>query len=65
VERLSEAAALSRSVLHERFVHFIGQAPMQYRVAAVEPQSPERPCPGRCRGAGALGKRQRDRGSTG
>jgi len=30
LERLSEAAALSRSVLHERFVHFIGQAPMQY-----------------------------------
>jgi len=30
VERLSEAAALSRSVLHERFVHFMGQPPMQY-----------------------------------
>ena len=30
LERLSEEAALSRSTLHERFVHFIGQAPMQY-----------------------------------
>lgn len=30
IERLSEAAALSRSTLHERFVHFIGQPPMQY-----------------------------------
>jgi transcriptional regulator GlxA family with amidase domain len=30
IERLGEEAALSRSVLHERFVHFIGQAPMQY-----------------------------------
>jgi len=30
VERLAEAAALSRTVLHERFVHFIGQPPMQY-----------------------------------
>jgi AraC-like DNA-binding protein len=30
LERLGEAAALSRSVLHERFVHFIGQPPMQY-----------------------------------
>jgi AraC-like DNA-binding protein len=25
-----EEAALSRSTLHERFVHFIGQPPMQY-----------------------------------
>jgi AraC-like DNA-binding protein len=30
LERLSESAALSRSVLHERFVHFVGQPPMQY-----------------------------------
>ena len=30
LERLSEAAALSRSTLHERFVHFLGQPPMQY-----------------------------------
>jgi len=30
LERLGEAAALSRSVLHERFVHFLGQPPMQY-----------------------------------
>jgi AraC-like DNA-binding protein len=30
VERLSESAGLSRSSLHERFVHFIGQPPMQY-----------------------------------
>jgi AraC-like DNA-binding protein len=30
LERLGEEAAVSRSVLHERFVHFIGQPPMQY-----------------------------------
>ena len=30
LERLGEEAGLSRSVLHERFVHFIGQPPMQY-----------------------------------
>lgn len=30
LERLSEAAAVSRSVLHERFVRFLGQPPMQY-----------------------------------
>lgn len=30
LERLSEAAALSRSSFHERFVQFIGQPPMQY-----------------------------------
>src|SRR5262249_14648487 len=30
IERLSEEVALSRSVLHERFVSFIGQPPMQY-----------------------------------
>lgn len=30
LERLAEETALSRSVLHERFVHFTGQAPMQY-----------------------------------
>jgi AraC-like DNA-binding protein len=30
LERLSEEAGLSRSSLHERFVHFIGQPPMQY-----------------------------------
>jgi AraC-like DNA-binding protein len=30
LERLSEEAALSRTVFHERFVHFIGQPPMQY-----------------------------------
>jgi AraC-like DNA-binding protein len=30
IERLAEEAALSRSALHERFVHYIGQAPMQY-----------------------------------
>jgi AraC-like DNA-binding protein len=30
LERLGDKAALSRSTLHERFVHFIGQPPMQY-----------------------------------
>jgi AraC-like DNA-binding protein len=30
LERLGEEAALSRSSLHERFVHFMGQPPMQY-----------------------------------
>jgi AraC-like DNA-binding protein len=30
LERLGEDAGLSRSSLHERFVHFIGQPPMQY-----------------------------------
>ena len=30
LELLGDAAAVSRSVLHERFVHFIGQPPMQY-----------------------------------
>lgn len=30
LQRLADEAALSRSTLHERFVHFIGQAPMQY-----------------------------------
>lgn len=30
VERLGQAAGLSRTVLHERFVHFLGQPPMQY-----------------------------------
>jgi transcriptional regulator GlxA family with amidase domain len=30
LERLGEEAALSRSTLHERFVSFIGQPPMQY-----------------------------------
>jgi AraC-like DNA-binding protein len=30
LERLGEAVGLSRSSLHERFVHFIGQPPMQY-----------------------------------
>jgi AraC-like DNA-binding protein len=30
LDRLSDEAALSRSALHERFVHFIGQPPMQY-----------------------------------
>jgi len=30
LERLGQEAALSRSTLHERFVHFLGQAPMQY-----------------------------------
>jgi AraC-like DNA-binding protein len=30
VERLGEQAGLSRSTLHDRFVHFIGQPPMQY-----------------------------------
>ena len=30
LERLSEAAATSRSTLHERFVHFLGQPPAQY-----------------------------------
>ena len=29
-ERLGEEAALSRSSRHERFVHFLGQPPMQY-----------------------------------
>jgi AraC-like DNA-binding protein len=30
LDRLGDEAALSRSTLHERFVHFIGQPPMQY-----------------------------------
>src|SRR5262249_40039668 len=30
LERLAEGAAMSRSTLHERFVHFIGQPPMHY-----------------------------------
>lgn len=30
LERLGEEVALSRSTFHERFVHFIGQPPMQY-----------------------------------
>jgi transcriptional regulator GlxA family with amidase domain len=30
LERLGEEAALSRSVLHEKFVSYIGQPPMQY-----------------------------------
>lgn len=30
LERLADDAALSRSTLHERFVHYIGQPPMQY-----------------------------------
>ena len=30
IEQLGEAAGLSRSALHERFMHFIGQPPMQY-----------------------------------
>ncbi|HEX9188517.1 MAG TPA: AraC family transcriptional regulator, partial [Vicinamibacteria bacterium] len=30
LERLGEEAGISRSSLHERFVHFIGQPPMQY-----------------------------------
>lgn len=30
IERLGSEAGLSRSSLHERFVHFIGQPPMQY-----------------------------------
>ncbi len=30
VQRLGEEAAVSRSTLHEHFVHFIGQPPMQY-----------------------------------
>lgn len=30
IERLGEEAGISRSSLHERFVHFIGQPPMQY-----------------------------------
>lgn len=30
IEQLGEGAGLSRSALHERFVHFIGQPPMQY-----------------------------------
>ncbi len=30
LERLAEAAAVSRSTLHERFAHLIGQPPMQY-----------------------------------
>ena len=30
LERLAARAALSRSTLHDRFVHFIGQPPMQY-----------------------------------
>jgi AraC-like DNA-binding protein len=30
LERLAEAVAMSRSTFHERFVHFLGQPPMQY-----------------------------------
>ena len=30
LEQLARDAAMSRSTLHERFVHFIGQPPMQY-----------------------------------
>ena len=30
LERLADDAAMSRSTLHERFVHFIAQPPMQY-----------------------------------
>jgi AraC-like DNA-binding protein len=30
LELLAEEAAISRSTLHDRFVHFIGQPPMQY-----------------------------------
>ena len=30
LERLAEDAAMSRSTLHERFVHFIGRPPMHY-----------------------------------
>ena len=30
LDKLGDEAALSRATLHERFVHFIGQAPMQY-----------------------------------
>jgi AraC-like DNA-binding protein len=30
IERLAEGAAVSRSTLHERFVHLLGQPPMQY-----------------------------------
>ena len=30
LERLAEDAAMSRSTLHDHFVHFIGQPPMQY-----------------------------------
>jgi len=33
MERLGESAGLSRSVLHERFAHFLGQPPMQYLAA--------------------------------
>ncbi len=33
IERLGEETGLSRSALHERFVHFIGQPPMQYLAA--------------------------------
>ena len=30
LERLADDAAMSRSTLHERFVRYIGQPPMQY-----------------------------------
>jgi AraC-like DNA-binding protein len=30
LDRLADEGAMSRSTLHERFVHFIGQPPMQY-----------------------------------
>ncbi len=33
LETLGEQAGLSRSLLHERFVHFVGQPPMQYLAA--------------------------------
>ena len=30
LDRLADEAAVSRSTLHERFAHFVGQPPMQY-----------------------------------
>jgi AraC-like DNA-binding protein len=30
LERLADTAGMSRSTLHDRFAHFLGQAPMQY-----------------------------------
>ncbi len=65
LERLGEEAGLSRSSLHERFVHFIGPPPMQYltrwrmQVAVGAPARHER----EARGGLARG-RLRERGGV-
>ena len=63
LERLSEAAGLSRSSLHERFVHFIGQPPMHY-LTQWRMQVAVGPAPGHEREArgGGAGRRLRERG---